>query len=153
MTMKMNRPRGRRLLPEGGYGVGIAAKVAGLNLRTVQRWTDQGVIIPSISQGKGKGSVDVFSFSDVVTLRTLGRLKQAGISLQQIKKALEALEQIRTTRDLHNIHLVSTGADIYLSTGRAVTSLLKQPGQMAFLWIIPLAEVQAEVKEALRKAA
>lgn len=134
--------------------MGLAAKVAGLPLRTLQRWTDRGVLTPSMAQGQGKGSVDVFSFADLVLLRTLGHLReQGGFSLHQIKKALAALGQLHASQDLNQLHLVGSGADIYLWQGEQVTSLLQQPGQMAFLWSIHLGRIQKEVKAALQEVA
>jgi DNA-binding transcriptional MerR regulator len=136
-----------------GYSTGVAAWVAGLNLRTLQRWTDQGVITPSVQQGQGKGSRDLFSFSDLVALRTFGRLRAMGLSLQAIKKALAVLRANDPGADLAGYSLVSDGREIYQKTGQQMRALVRRPGQLAFVWAIDLGDVQNEVRHALRLVA
>ncbi len=138
--------------PEG-YSTGIAARVSGLNLRTLQRWTDQGVITPSVQQGKGKGSRDIFSFGDLVALRTLGELRAAGLSLQGMKKALAVLRANNPEADLAGYRLVFDGREIYQATGQEYRALLRKPNQLAFVWAVDLGDIQNEVRLALRRAA
>ncbi len=143
----------RKIRANGGYSTGIAARVASLNQRSLQRWIDNGLIRPSIFQGSRRGEFDLFSFSDLVMLRAISQLRQSGFSLASIRKALAALEQIRRRRKLENVHLIGMGKDIQLWQGEQATSLLQQPGQMAFRWAINLGQIQQEVRAALKDAA
>ncbi len=136
-----------------GYGTGTAARVVGIKLRTLQRWADQGLIPPSLKEAHGKGYRDLFSFTDLVAFKTAARLRDMGVSLQAIKKALAYLRQYDSAASLANTYLVSDGADIYEKSGQAMRSLLRKPGQMVFVWTLDLGEIQQEVRAALRKAA
>jgi DNA-binding transcriptional MerR regulator len=136
-----------------GYLTGTAARVVGMNLRTLQRWADKGFTPPSIREGHGKGGKDLFSFRDLVGIKTAARLRAMGVSLQAIKKALAYLRQQDSAASLASTYLVSDGKDIYEKSGAALRSLLRKPGQMAFVWTLDLGEIEQEVRAALRKAA
>jgi DNA-binding transcriptional MerR regulator len=138
---------------ERGYGVGIAAQVSGIKLRTLQRWADQGFIVPSVQQGKGKGSWDLFSFADLVALRAARRLREQGLSLQALKKAVVALRQLDTSASLAKYALVSDGREVWTQTNGQPIALLRQPGQIGFSWAMDLSLIEKEVRRALRKAA
>lgn len=141
------------ILASEGYTIRTAAKVTGANSRTLQRWVAQGVITPSMHQPVGRGDWAIFSFNDLVAFRTAQRLRANGIPLQRLKKALANLRQADASANLSNTVLVSDGRDIFAKSGAEMRSLLRKPGQVAFVWAIPLAEVEAEIREALRRAA
>jgi DNA-binding transcriptional MerR regulator len=136
-----------------GYGAGAAARIVGLKLRTVQRWADQGLVPPSLKEAHGKGYRDSFSFTDLVALKTAARLKEKGLSLQAIKRALAFLRQYDSAASLANRCIVSDGADIFEKSGQEVRSLLRKPGQTVFTWVLDLGEIQQEIKRAIREAA
>lgn len=119
----------------------------------VQRWANQGLITPSIHRGQGRGDWDLFSFTDLVALKTATRMRQTGVSLQAIKKALLYLQRQDRSANLANTFLVSDGRDIYAKQGDEVRSLLRQPGQLVFAWVIDVGVVQQEVRAALKKIA
>ncbi len=143
----------KSLTANGGYSAGVAARISGINYRTLARWIDNGLVTPSVHQGQKNGDWDRFSFSDLVILHAIGQLKTGGISLAKIKKALMVLKQIRQEQELEHIHLVGNGRDIFLWQGDELTSLLHQPGQQAFLWAIPLGTAKQEVETALAQVA
>ena len=136
-----------------GYTSTIAAKVTGLPVIKVQRWTNDGLVTPSIHQGKGRGDWDLFSFADLVALKTAARLRQSGVSLQAIRKALQYLQQHDSSITLANTYLVSDGKDMYEKRGQEMQSLLRKPGQLVFTWVIDLGAIEQEVRQALRKIA
>lgn len=136
-----------------GYNVGLIAKVVGANIRTLQSWTEKGLVSPSIREGHRHGPKDVYSFSDIVAFRTIVKLREKNVSLQAIKKAVAWLRQYDSTVSLAQVCLVSDGADIYEKKGAAVRSILRNPGQTVFTWVLDLGEVQQEVRRALREAA
>lgn len=143
----------RRPIVSEGYWSGAAARVVGMNVRTLQRWTDRGMIQPSLGKTQGRGHRDLFSFNDLVAIKTAVRLRERGISLQSIQKALAFLRQYDSAANLANTYLVSDGKDIYEKSRGQMRSLLRRPGQMAFVWEIDLGEIQQEVRQALREAA
>jgi DNA-binding transcriptional MerR regulator len=63
----------------------------------------------------GSGSQRLYSFGDIVVLKVVKRLLDAGISLQQIRAAVQRLRD-RGTEDLARVTLVSDGKSIYECT-------------------------------------
>jgi DNA-binding transcriptional MerR regulator len=66
--------------------------LTGVSSRQVEYWATTGVVRPSISAA-GKGTRRGYSFKDLVALRVAKRLKDEGISLQKIRKALDYLRR------------------------------------------------------------
>jgi DNA-binding transcriptional MerR regulator len=149
----MARHTAQQLIGNEGYGVTLAAKASGISLSTLQRWLRSGFIKPSMPR-VGKRQEYRFSFADLVTLRTIGKLKTSGVSVQKLKKVLSTLKKIDASADLTSVFLVSNGKEIYRREGDQLIGLLQKPGQMAFSWwFIDLGTTQQEVREALRGAA
>ena len=60
----------------------------------------------------GSGTQRLYSFRDILLLKIIKRLLDAGVSLQQIRTAIEHLRQ-RGTDDLTQVTLMSDGASVY----------------------------------------
>lgn len=69
------------------FGKGAVISLTGLTYKQIDYWATTGVVIP-FKPGTGKGSRREYSFTDIVALRVAKKLKEDGISLQKIRKAL-----------------------------------------------------------------
>jgi DNA-binding transcriptional MerR regulator len=74
------------------FGKKAVMTLIGVSGRQVEYWATSGVVRPSISAA-GKGSRRGYSFKDLVALKVARRLKDEGISLQKIRKALAWLRK------------------------------------------------------------
>jgi len=97
---------------EVGYRVPIACQVAGITYRQLDYWARTELVRPSIRGAKGSGSQRLYSFKDVLVLKIVKRLLDTGISLQNIRLAVEKLRD-RGVNDIAEITLVSDGATVY----------------------------------------
>jgi DNA-binding transcriptional MerR regulator len=70
----------------------------------------------SIRQAAGHGSRRVYSFEDLVALRVVARLLDAGVSLQAIRRAVEYLKQ-HTKRPLNTLALAAKGNRVFVLAG------------------------------------
>ena len=91
-----------------------------------RRWWSR----PSAAQ-PGSGSQRLYSFKDILVLKIVKRLLDTGISLHNIRVAVDHLRQ-RGVKDLANITLFSDGTTVYECTSAEEVVDLLQGGQGVF---------------------
>lgn len=97
---------------EVGYRVPIACQVAGITYRQLDYWARTNLVRPSIRGAKGSGSQRLYSFKDILVLKIVKGLLDTGISLQNIRLAVDKLRD-RGVNDIAQITLVSDGVTVY----------------------------------------
>lgn len=97
---------------EVGYRVPIACQVAGITYRQLDYWARTKLVEPTIRTARGSGSQRLYSFKDILVLKIVKRLLDTGISLQNIRLAVDKLRN-RGVDDLAEITLVSDGTTVY----------------------------------------
>ena len=120
------------VLPEDmGYRGPTACSAAGITYRQLDYWARTGLVEPSIRSAAGSGSQRLYSFRDILVLKVVKRLLDTGVSLQQIRVAIQALRE-RGVEDLAQITLMSDGASVYECTSADEVIDLVQGGQGVF---------------------
>ncbi|MDR0435574.1 MAG: MerR family transcriptional regulator [Propionibacteriaceae bacterium] len=99
-------------LPAMGFRGPVAATAAGVSYRQLDYWARTGLVLPELHAATGSGSQRLYSFRDVVLLRLVKRLLDTGISLQQIRVAMDYL-RTRGVRDLTSLTLLSDGTSVF----------------------------------------
>ena len=117
--------------PNVGYRGAVAARVAGITYRQLDYWARTDLVVPSIRTASGSGSQRLYSFRDILVLKLVKRLLDTGISLQQIRVAVDQLHSAGIT-DLAQTTLMSDGASVYLCTSNDEVIDLVQRGQGVF---------------------
>lgn len=97
---------------EVGYRVPIACQVAGITYRQLDYWARTKLVQPSIRSARGSGSQRLYSFKDILVLKIVKGLLDTGISLQNIRLAVDKLRDLGVN-DLATITLVSDGTTVY----------------------------------------
>ena len=114
-----------------GYRGPTACNAAGITYRQLDYWARTGLIEPSVRGATGSGSQRLYSFRDILILKVIKRLLDAGISLQQVRSAVSHLRE-RGTDDLTQVTLMSDGASVYECTSNDEVIDLLQGGQGVF---------------------
>jgi DNA-binding transcriptional MerR regulator len=114
-----------------GYRGQTACAAAGITYRQLDYWARTGLVEPSIRPAAGSGTQRLYSFTDVLVLKIVKRLLDTGVSLQNIRAAVQHLRQ-RGVDDLATITLMSDGASIYECTSYDEVVDLVQGGQGVF---------------------
>lgn len=149
-----------------GYRGVVAARVAGITYRQLDYWARTGLVEPTVRGAAGSGSQRLYGFRDILVLKLVKGLLDTGISLQQIRMAVEQLRDSGIT-DLARITLMADGASVYLCTTQEEMIDLLQRGQGVFAIAVGkvltgvvsnLAELEADSADpadelALRRAA
>ncbi|MGN0101782.1 MerR family transcriptional regulator [Dietzia sp. CH92] len=120
-------------IPDGtsGYRVPIACQIAGITYRQLDYWARTDLVVPSIRNAAGSGSQRLYSFKDILVLKIVKQLLDTGISLQNIRKAVDQIRS-RGVEDLATITLFSDGRTVFECTSKEEVFDLLQGGQGVF---------------------
>jgi DNA-binding transcriptional MerR regulator len=97
---------------EIGYRGATACSAAGITYRQLDYWARTGLVEPSIRTASGSGTQRLYGFRDILVLKIVKRLLDAGVSLQNIRTAVDHLRS-RGVVELESMTLMSDGASIY----------------------------------------
>lgn len=119
-------------MPEDvGFRGPTACAAAGVTYRQLDYWARTGLVEPSVRGASGSGTQRLYSFRDVLLLKIIKSLLDAGVSLQQIRTAISHLRE-RGTDDLTQVTLMSDGASVYECRSAGEVIDLLQGGQGVF---------------------
>jgi DNA-binding transcriptional MerR regulator len=135
---------------ELGYRAPQVCKLVGITYRQLDYWARTGLLEPSLRQASGSGSQRLYSFTDVVQLKVIKQLLDAGMSLKKIRSAVEILkEQLASDQPLTDVTLLSDGRTIYAATSADEVMDVLRRGQGVFG--IAVGPVQDEVAGAIHE--
>ncbi len=129
-----------------GFRGTIAARAAGISYRQLDYWARTGLVEPTIRGAAGSGSQRLYGFRDILVLKLVKRLLDTGISLQQIRTAVNQLREAGVS-DLAQTTLMSDGASVYMCTSNDEVIDLVSRGQGVFG--IAVGKVLREVESSL----
>ena len=115
----------------GGYRGPVACAAAGITYRQLDYWARTGLVEPTVRPASGSGSQRLYGFRDILVLKVVKRLLDTGISLQQIRAAVEHL-RAQGTSDLAQVTLMSDGVSVYECTSPDEVVDLLAGGQGVF---------------------
>ncbi len=116
-----------------GFRSPQVCKIVGITYRQLDYWDRTGLLGPSLQEATGSGTQRLYTFQDIVTLRVVKRLKDAGTSLHKIRSAFEQLEvEVGEEWRERDITLLSDGTTIYAATSPEEVIDLLAKGQGVF---------------------
>jgi len=114
-----------------GYRGPTACAAAGITYRQLDYWARTDLVVPSVRSAAGSGSQRLYSFKDILVLKVVKRLLDTGVSLQNIRSAVDHL-RARGVDDLARITLLSDGTTVYECTSSEEVVDLLRGGQGVF---------------------
>ena len=113
------------------YSSHDVARVAGVSLRQLQWWDEQGVVSPSHS-----GHKRLYQPDEVIEVAVIAELRRKGFSLQKIRRGLKFLQKemgkrlFDSVQNGAEIHLLTDGKNIYLEDNeKRIVNILKNARQ------------------------
>jgi DNA-binding transcriptional MerR regulator len=139
---------------EQGYRVPEVQRLVGISYRQLDYWARTGLVRPSVRDADGSGSQRLYSFHDLLQLRIIKKLLDAGVSLQRVRKAVDFLKD-HLKKNPQGLTLMSDGTRIYAFESPDEVFDLLQKGQGVFgiavdkVW----SDLEGSVKKATRARA
>lgn len=128
--------------PDEGFSGTTAAKLVGISYRQLDYWARTDLIRPSLSDASGSGSRRRYSYKDLLELRVIKTLLDAGIKLESVREVFHFLRD-HVHEDIASAHLVINGNSVVLAQGDELIDVLRR-GQ-GVLNVLSLAGVKHEV--------
>jgi transposase-like protein len=136
------------MVEEQGYRVPEVCRIVGISYRQLDYWARTNLVTPSVREAGGSGTQRLYSFQDLLQLKVVKNLLDAGVALQQIRAAIEYLKESKES--LHGVTLMSDGRRIYTpESPEAVVDLISR-GQGVFA--IAVDKVADDLEGSLAKA-
>ncbi|HEY3245928.1 MAG TPA: MerR family transcriptional regulator, partial [Phycisphaerae bacterium] len=118
------------------YPSKIARAVTGVTPMQLSYWAKTGLVVPSVSPGRGRGAQRRYSLRDLVQLAVVGRLLGAGISLQRVRKAVAYLRRHfpDLSHPLAELTLLTDGESVFHLTAdpRVIVDTVRHAGQLVY---------------------
>jgi DNA-binding transcriptional MerR regulator len=130
-----------------GYSGRRAAEIVGITYRQLDYWARTNLIRPSLVDAAGSGSRRRYSYRDLLELKVVKNLLDAGIKLESVRDAFAYLRD-HLGEDISAVNLVISGRrTVLVQSGDELVDLVRQ-GQ-GVLNVLPLAGVKDEVDAAI----
>src|SRR3981081_2705991 len=111
-------------MPEEGFRGPQVCSIVGISYRQLDYWARTDLLRPSISEARGSGTQRLYSYRDLLELKVIKQLLDAGVSLQSARRAIACL--LESGEDLASANLVLNGTTSVLAhTGEEIIDLLK----------------------------
>jgi DNA-binding transcriptional MerR regulator len=131
---------------EQGFSGTRTAQIVGISYRQLDYWARTDLVRPSLAEATGSGSRRRYSYRDLLELRMIKNLLDAGIRLETVRDVFDNLRAY-VGSDIAAANLVISGTQIVLCDGDQLIDVVRR-GQ-GVLNVLPLASVKEEVDLAI----
>jgi DNA-binding transcriptional MerR regulator len=135
---------------QAGYRGPQVCAIVGITYRQLDYWARTDLLRPSITEARGSGSQRRYSYSDLVQLKVIKRLLDAGISLKQARRAIECLREFGDEVSTANL-VIDEGRTVLAQSGEEIVDLLA--GGQGVFNIVSLGPVVNELQAAITEIA
>jgi DNA-binding transcriptional MerR regulator len=119
------------------FTAGQAAKATGVAYHQINYWATTKFLVPSVQKARGSHTCRGYSFKDLVALRVAGRLREAGVGLQGLRKVVSYLQSRGYGHPLAEAYLVvAHDGDVIAVEEDKLISALKNRGQTCFVFAL-----------------
>jgi len=132
----------RIVTSEQGFSGSQAAAIVGITYRQLDYWARTDLVRPAINEAQGSGSRRHYSYRNLLELRMVKSLLDAGIKLEAIREVFDFLRS-NSVEAITSAHLVISGTSVILCKGDELVDVVRK-GQ-GVLNLLPLAQVKEQV--------
>jgi DNA-binding transcriptional MerR regulator len=137
-------------MEERGYRGPQACKIVGITYRQLDYWTRTELVEPSVQAATGSGSQRLYSFNDLLQLKLIKSLTDAGASLQRVRQAIDYVRD-HLDDDWSKVTIVTDGQGVYACTSDAEVVDLLRKGQGVLGAVVAVDKVREQLQGTLRE--
>ena len=132
-----------------GFSGAKAAEIVGLTYRQLDYWARTDLVRPTLTDAAGSGSRRRYGYTDLLELKVIKSLLDAGIRLENVREVFSYLRDI-LGQEITSANLVIQGSTsvVIQSDGELIDLIHKGQG---VLNILPLAGVRDEMDARIRE--
>lgn len=134
-----------------GFSGRQAAEVVGITYRQLDYWARTDLVRPTLADACGSGSRRRYSYSDLLELKVIKTLLDAGIKLELVRSAFEYLRH-SLGEDIPSAQLVlSGGTAVLVRDGSELIDVVNRYRGQGVLNLLALDDVRLELDDAVRE--
>ena len=137
-------------MSEAGFRGPQVCKIVGITYRQLDYWARTELVRPSVMDANGSGTQRLYSYRDLVELKVIKQMLDAGISLQSARKAVESLRVF--DEELASVRIVIQGPNIVLAQSDEQVMDLLRGGQGVLSVVLDIEPLQQTITEAVQLA-
>ena len=137
-------------MDETGYRGPQTCKIVDITYRQLDYWTRTGLVTPSIQAATGSGSQRLYSFNDLLQLKVIKSLTDAGASLQKVRQAIDYVRD-SLEDDWSRVTIVTDGDGVYACTSDAEVIDLLRRGQGVLGAVVAVGKIREQLQGTLRE--
>src|SRR5881392_2430526 len=103
-------------MAEQGFRGPQVCKIVGITYRQLDYWARTDLVRPSLADAVGSGSRRSYSYRDLLELKVIKNLLDAGIKLESVREVITYLRHHVKT-DIASAHIVIAGTQVVLCDG------------------------------------
>ena len=126
-----------------GYSGKRTAEIVGITYRQLDYWARTDLIRPSLTDASGSGSRRLYAYADLLELRIVKQLLDAGIKLEMVRQVFAELRRL-VGDEIASAKLVIDGSSVALALDDGQLLDLVKHGQ-GVLNIMNLGQCQADL--------
>ena len=135
-------------MQQDGYTGRRTAEIVGISYRQLDYWARTDLIRPSLVDAAGSGSRRQYSYRDLLELKVVKSLLDAGIKLEQVRHVFNYLRE-QLGEDVATANIVISGTkSVLVRSGEELIDVLRA-GQ-GVLNVLPLGGVKEELDASIR---
>jgi DNA-binding transcriptional MerR regulator len=133
-----------------GYRGPQTCKIVGITYRQLDYWTRTGLVTPSVQDAEGSGTQRLYSFNDLLQLKVIKGLTDAGASLQKVRQAIDYV-RANLADDVSEVTIVTDGAGVYSFTSDAEVVDLLRSGQGVLGAVVAVDKLREQLQGTIRE--
>lgn len=137
-------------MEETGFRGPQATKIVGITYRQLDYWTRTGLVEPSIQPARGSGTQRLYSFNDLLQLKVIKSLTDAGASLQKVRQAIDYVRD-NLSDDWSTVTIVADGDGVYACTSDSEVVDILRRGQGVLGAIVSVGRIAEQLEGTLRE--
>jgi DNA-binding transcriptional MerR regulator len=133
------------------YDTKDVSRISGLTTAMINYLCRYGIVKPSGSKDRGRGTARKYLYADILLLRVIAKLLAQGISVMRLRKSLAALQKrgVHTSELVSRRYVLTDGYNLYFQDKATLEQL--DSGQLTFAFVLQLTALRAEVDTSLAR--
>ena len=133
-----------------GYRGPQACKIVGITYRQLDYWTRTGLVEPTLQPAHGSGTQRLYSFNDLLQLKMIKNLIDAGASLQKVREAIDYVQN-HVDQDWTKVMIVANEGGVYGITSQAELFDVMRKGQGVLGAVADLSQLRDDLSGTLHE--
>jgi len=134
---------------EAGFSGKAAADVVGITYRQLDYWARTDLVRPSLADAKGSGSRRRYSYRNLLELKVIKTLLDAGIKLESVRSAFTYLRE-NLGEDIVSARLVISGTSaVLVRDGAELIDVVNRTKGQGVLNLLDIDDVKSELDNAI----